>query len=120
MTTKRKIKEPPPCLQADQHGDTDAPSGYLARFEWAEEMSRTHEQRQCPGCGLYKIWMPRDGAPPMINPEDYEPDADDIDAMTPRRVGGAVRPRSRRRPGAHQVADGVRPGLVQPWRRHVP
>lgn len=58
MTVRKKTKTPP-CPQAEQHGDTDAPTGYVARFEWAEEMSRTHEQRQCEGCGLYKIWVPK-------------------------------------------------------------
>lgn len=35
------------------------PEGYLAWHEWAEQMSKTHKQRKCPGCGLYQIWEPR-------------------------------------------------------------
>lgn len=39
---------------------TPAPSGYAAWHEWAERKSRTHEQHQCPGCGLWQIWMPEE------------------------------------------------------------
>lgn len=35
------------------------PTGYVEKAEWAEHMSRTHEQRQCPGCGLWTIWEQR-------------------------------------------------------------
>jgi hypothetical protein len=35
---------------------TDSPDGYIAFDEWAEEMGRTHVQRQCKGCGLYAVW----------------------------------------------------------------
>ncbi len=37
---------------------TKAPIGYIAWHEWAEKMIKTHTQRQCNGCGLYKIWEP--------------------------------------------------------------
>ena len=40
---------------------TYGPSRYLAYLEWAEQMSRTHTQRKCGGCGLYHIWVPKDG-----------------------------------------------------------
>lgn len=33
------------------------PPGYLAAHEWAERMMQAHEQRQCPGCGLWTIWV---------------------------------------------------------------
>jgi hypothetical protein len=46
-----------PCPEADQH--TPAPEGYLAFDEWAERMSKTHRQVQCPGCGRWQIWVPR-------------------------------------------------------------
>lgn len=36
---------------------TPAPTGYVARAEWAERMSRTHRQVRCPGCGLFKVWV---------------------------------------------------------------
>lgn len=45
------------CPEAAQH--TPAPVGYLAWHEWAGTMQRTHGQRKCPGCGLFKIWYPR-------------------------------------------------------------
>lgn len=33
--------------------------GYVAAAEWAETMLQTHDQLQCPGCGLWSIWAPR-------------------------------------------------------------
>lgn len=30
-------------------------------FEWYEEMSKTHEQRPCPYCGLLAVWVPKKG-----------------------------------------------------------
>ncbi len=41
----------PRCGEHDQ-----ANLGYVAHFEWAEEMLKTHDQRQCPGCGMWSIW----------------------------------------------------------------
>lgn len=38
---------------------TPAPSGYLQWHAWAAEMSKTHRQQRCPGCRLYKVWIPR-------------------------------------------------------------
>src|SRR5258708_6401232 len=32
------------------------PEGYIARFEWAKLMGKTHKQSQCPDCGLWAIW----------------------------------------------------------------
>jgi hypothetical protein len=37
----------------------DEPSGYLAWHEWAEKKAKTHEQRQCPKCGLWSIYVKR-------------------------------------------------------------
>lgn len=45
------------CPNGANH--TKEPSGYLQWHEWAEHKSRTHRQRRCPGCRLYKIWVPR-------------------------------------------------------------
>lgn len=28
---------------------------------WMREMGRTHLQRQCPDCGLWKVWIRKDG-----------------------------------------------------------
>lgn len=35
------------------------PTSYVAWDAWAEEMSKTHRQRKCPGCGRYQIWEPK-------------------------------------------------------------
>lgn len=37
------------------------PKGYLAGSAYADEMMATHEQSQCPECGLWKIWTPKEG-----------------------------------------------------------
>lgn len=34
----------------------DEPHGYVAWFEWAERMGKTHEQHRCPGCDRLTIW----------------------------------------------------------------
>lgn len=34
----------------------DEPEGYVALFEWAEQMMKTHHQEHCPGCGRLTIW----------------------------------------------------------------
>jgi hypothetical protein len=39
---------------------THCPDGYLQRDEWMEQMSETHDQRQCRGCGLWAIWEPKE------------------------------------------------------------
>ena len=58
----RRKAEPPPCPQADRH-TPDQPEGYQEWHAWAEEMGKTHEQQLCPGCGFYKIWIPRASTP---------------------------------------------------------
>lgn len=40
-------------------GEYEGPTGYVNRAEWAEEMLTTHDQLQCPGCGLWTIWQPK-------------------------------------------------------------
>lgn len=35
------------------------PSGYIAWHEWASRKYKTHDQIQCPVCGLYAIWVKR-------------------------------------------------------------
>lgn len=47
----------PDCPNAAEH--TPSPRFELHKYEWAERMMRTHDQRQCDGCGLYVIWTPR-------------------------------------------------------------
>ena len=50
-------------LKSEQGPDckrhTPMPEGYLDRAEWMEKKSNTHEQVQCPGCKLWKIWVPK-------------------------------------------------------------
>lgn len=36
------------------------PPGYLQWTEWAEQMEKTHVQRQCRGCGLWAVWVPKE------------------------------------------------------------
>jgi hypothetical protein len=45
------------CPNAAEH--TNGPSGYVAWQEWAKRMKTTHRQVKCPGCGLFKVWVPR-------------------------------------------------------------
>ncbi len=49
--------DPPTTDACEPH--TPAPSGYLAWQVWAERKARTHVQERCPGCGLWKIWRPK-------------------------------------------------------------
>jgi hypothetical protein len=53
------------CRRQDLH-TPGQPGGYLQWHRWATEMSATHFQRRCPGCGLFEIWEPkrRTGARP--------------------------------------------------------
>lgn len=32
------------------------PQDYVSWHEWAEKMSKTHHQEECPGCGRLTIW----------------------------------------------------------------
>ena len=36
-----------------------SPTGYVESSEWADEMMKSHVQRQCKGCDLWLIWMPK-------------------------------------------------------------
>lgn len=56
-----KRRTPPTCANGGNH--TPSPPGYLAWHDWAEEMSKTHDQKRCPGCGLYAVWVPKDPRP---------------------------------------------------------
>lgn len=35
------------------------PEGYLQWHHWARRMSKTHYQFQCPECGLWTVWRPK-------------------------------------------------------------
>lgn len=52
------VTEPDACL-AHAEMDGRAPREYETWTRWANDMARTHVQRRCPGCGLWKIWEPR-------------------------------------------------------------
>jgi hypothetical protein len=45
------------CSNAANH--TPCPAGYVASQAWAERMLETHNQVECPGCGLFMIWEPK-------------------------------------------------------------
>lgn len=38
---------------------TPQPEGYREWHAWAERMSKTHRQVQCPNCGKWSIWLPK-------------------------------------------------------------
>lgn len=43
-----------------RHMHTDRPDGYIARYEWAENMmAEGNRQIECPGCGLWTVWIPK-------------------------------------------------------------
>ena len=49
-----------PCPDADRlhTKDPTEPRGYVAWHTWAAWMVTRSRQRQCPTCGLWKIWAP--------------------------------------------------------------
>ena len=48
------VKDTSDCPNSDLH--TPSPDGYDGWHEWANEMTKTHKQKKCPGCGLLAIW----------------------------------------------------------------
>jgi hypothetical protein len=42
--------------------EPDEPSGYIGWHDWAKRKAETHDQRQCPDCGLWAIWTPKEAA----------------------------------------------------------
>lgn len=59
--TKITAKTAERCPNRNQHAA--APEGYVAAYDWAQTMMRTHVQKQCAGCGLWLIWEPKATAP---------------------------------------------------------
>jgi hypothetical protein len=53
-----KVLHGDPCEREDLH--TPSPRGYLQWHAWAETMAETHVQRRCPGCTLFKVWVPKE------------------------------------------------------------
>lgn len=35
------------------------PRGFLSSMAYAEKMLKTHDQSQCPACGKWAIWTPK-------------------------------------------------------------
>jgi len=56
-----KPEWPRQCRTPELHADD--PDGYLARFEWAQKMMQTHDQIECPGCGLWAQWVLKEPQP---------------------------------------------------------
>jgi len=45
-----------------EHLHTPVPeesASYLGWHAWADKMSKAHNQKKCPACGLWKIWVPK-------------------------------------------------------------
>lgn len=59
------------CPQAHLH--TPVPEGYSAWHAWAEQISRTHVQESCPGCGCWLIWRERR---PEETPRHFDSESD--------------------------------------------
>ena len=47
-----RVSVTPKC----RHYRGKQPTGYIAWQEWAELMSKTHDQILCPHCGRFAIW----------------------------------------------------------------
>lgn len=45
------------CPNFEDHAIS--PEGYIQWHHWAEQMSTTHRQEKCHGCGRYVIWVPK-------------------------------------------------------------
>lgn len=67
------VKYNPPCQSPHLH--TPHPERQFANEAWAMQMLRTHNQKRCPGCGLWAIWEPRHDAPDLP-PIEYRLDHD--------------------------------------------
>ena len=50
----------PPATTPDCEPHEPHPEGYIAHSEWADQMTRTHSQRQCKGCGRWSVWERKD------------------------------------------------------------
>jgi hypothetical protein len=51
------VKRAETCPNAAQH--TPEPAGYLAWYEWARRMAKTHRQTRCHVCHRWKVWVPK-------------------------------------------------------------
>ncbi len=55
------------CPNRDAHNI--GPDGYHEWETWADEMSKTHEQKQCPGCTFWVIWEPKENTQEEVMPK---------------------------------------------------
>lgn len=46
-----------PCPEVSQHAV--CPTGLVEWHDWAKRKGKTHTQKRCPGCGLWKVWVPK-------------------------------------------------------------
>lgn len=49
------------CPQAELHDpevEAGIPPDFTSFSQWAVAKAETHRPAKCPGCGLYKIWVP--------------------------------------------------------------
>lgn len=58
MTFAKTRAKQDACPNVAEH--TYGPDGYVQWHAWAEEMSKSHTQQKCPGCGFFLIVRPRD------------------------------------------------------------
>jgi len=52
---RHKVKIERACPERDKH--TICPEGYSHWQDWAEIMSKTHNQIKCKSCGLFAVWV---------------------------------------------------------------
>lgn len=43
------------CIKGAEH--TPTPQGYIEMHAWADKKLKTHINTQCPGCGLWAVWV---------------------------------------------------------------
>lgn len=61
--------EPKPCPNAANH--TPQPEAYMVFEDWADTVSKTHHQSQCPDCELWVIWTPKTPDATLPKREDW-------------------------------------------------
>lgn len=53
----KKFTEGPVDKSKCNHTPGADDPGYIRWHAWAEEMSKTHKQTQCPNCGFWYCWV---------------------------------------------------------------
>lgn len=41
---------------------TPCPTNYVEHLNWMAVMALTHRQKQCPTCGFFAVWVPKETA----------------------------------------------------------